>query len=43
MFVYGGGEVEGYLNFSWGCECDGGWGSLYGDVWGGVKGGNKGE
>uniref|UniRef100_A0A7I4D283 CCHC-type domain-containing protein n=2 Tax=Physcomitrium patens TaxID=3218 RepID=A0A7I4D283_PHYPA len=41
--VYGGGEAEGYSNFSRGRERDGGRGSSYGDAWGGAKGGNKGE
>lgn len=39
----GGGEAEGYSNFSRGREREGGRGSSYGDTWGGVKGGSKGQ
>lgn len=38
-----GGDAEGYSNFSRGRERDGGRGSSYGDTWGNVKGGSKGQ
>lgn len=41
--AYGSSEPEGYSNFSRSRERDGIRGSSYGDTWGGVKGGNKGQ
>lgn len=38
-----GGDAEGYSNFSRGREREGGRGSSYGDTWGNVKGGSKGQ